>query len=123
MKLAHQMVVDSGLSVADDEECSTSFTHLHGFRRTKVTFSISVALRCSNSLLQLFPLLLQLVGKLEDALCLFHVALVASLLCLVHQTIDLLSQDLHLHLNLLLLSGRYSVCSELLSLIQHQSLL
>ena len=62
-----------------------------------MALSSCVALRCSNCLLQLFSLLLELVRELEDALCLFDVTLVASLLGLVHQPIDLLSQNLHLN--------------------------
>ena len=96
MQLAHQVVVDPGLSVSNDQKSTTGLANLHGLRWSELPLCGCCASCRSNCVLQLLPFLLELVRELEDPLRLFDIALVARLLGLVHQPVDLLRQDLHL---------------------------
>merc|ERR1719188_402685 len=60
MELPHQMIINSLLSVTNNQESSTCFTNLHGLGRTKLSINPQGSFQ-SNLLFQIISLLLQLI--------------------------------------------------------------
>merc|ERR1719229_581578 len=122
VQLPHQVVVHALLRIANGQESSARLTNLLRLRGSEPAVTSHPSSR-GNLTLEVVSLGLELITQLEQTLGLLHVALDAGLLRMVHESLDLVSQDLDLLLDLLLLLGSDPVSRGLLHLCQQQPLL
>lgn len=94
--LAHEMVVDALLCIANDEEGSTDVAHFHLLLLGSCQLCCLLEPVCFvGVLVEGLALLLELVAELHDGLRLLNLALAAKLLYLLQQALDTLVQHNH----------------------------